>query len=110
MSTEGVKPNPKKIEAIAKFPVPQDRKAVRQFLGLGSYYRSFIKDYARRAEPLQRLIPLDVKFEWGNDQRDAFSDIKRALVNATLMRHPDAIKPFIIDCDASVVGLGATLH
>ena len=26
------------------------------------------------------------------------------------MRHPDPMKPFIIDCDASVVGLGAALH
>ena len=101
---------PEKGRPIVRYPVPKDRKAVRQFLGIGSYYRRFIRDYARRAQPLQKLISQDAQFEWGEAQQKAFEDIKQAIREATLMRHPDPTKPFVIDCDASILGLGAALH
>ena len=55
ISSEGIAPNKKKVEAIEKFPVPQSLKAVRSFLGVTSYYRRFIQDYATIAESLIML-------------------------------------------------------
>lgn len=62
VSAQGVKPNPRKIEAILKYPEPKYYKGIRQLLGIGSYYRRFIKDHAPRAQPLQKLISQDVEF------------------------------------------------
>ena len=59
---------------------------------------------------MQRLIPQEVNFEWGEKQQKAFQVIKHAIMQATLMRHPDPTKSFIIDCGASIIGLGAALH
>ena len=45
ITIDGVKPNPKKIECVRKFPIPATTKQIKQFLGLTGYYRKFIKDY-----------------------------------------------------------------
>lgn len=110
VSHQMVKPNPIKIEPKPTSPVPKDRKAVRQLLGVVSYYRRFIQDYVKRADPSQKLVSRDVKFGWEPDQQRAFEDIKHALCTATLMRHPNSRKPFINDCDASLIRSGAALH
>ena len=50
--SEGVKPDPKKIEAVVRFPVPKREKDVKAFLGLTGYYRKFIQNYSSIAKPL----------------------------------------------------------
>ena len=107
---QGVRPDPNKVKPIVDYPEPKDQKGVRKFLGIGSYYRRFIKNYAVRAAPLQNLLSDKVVFEWTDKQRQAFKDIKSAIANATMMYHPDPKKKFIIDCDAALEGLGAVLH
>ena len=110
VSAKGVRPNPAETDPMRYFPRPTDRRAVRRFLGLGSYYRRFIRNYARIAAPLQQLIPDDAPFVWGDEQQTAFDAIKSALVNTTLVAHPQPGLPFIIDCDAAAQGLGAVLR
>ena len=85
VSAKGVRPDPNKVKPIVDSPEPNDRKEVRKFLGIGSYYRRFIKNYAVRAAPLQAIRSEKVVFEWTDKHRDLFQDIKSAIVNATLM-------------------------
>ncbi|CAK1590854.1 unnamed protein product [Parnassius mnemosyne] len=47
ISKDGIKPNPNKISAIEKYPLPKTAKEIKQFLGLIGYYRKFIPDFAR---------------------------------------------------------------
>ena len=56
VSGKTVKPNPKKVSAVAAVPTPNGVKDVRAFLGLASYYRRFIRDFARVATSLTRLL------------------------------------------------------
>jgi hypothetical protein len=51
---------------------PTNVKETRQFLGATVYYRSFFKDYAKKAKPLFDLIKKDVKFDWEIEQQKAF--------------------------------------
>ena len=46
VSNQGVHPNPEKIEAIQKFPLPKNIRQLRGFLGLVGYYRRFIPQFA----------------------------------------------------------------
>ena len=55
VSDTGVATDPVKVAAITNWPTPRNRKEVQQFLGLGNYYRRFIKDFATIAKPLHRL-------------------------------------------------------
>lgn len=109
VSAEGVRPDPKNTAAVERLPTPKSVKDVRSFLGIGSYYRRFVKDFARIAAPLQKLLRIDAKFAWGDAEQKAFNAIKTALTEATRMAHPKFGEQFTIDCDASGIGLGAVL-
>ena len=56
--------DPKKVEAITKKPIPKTVKEVQSFLGLTNYYRRFIKEFTKIAEPLYNLCRKDIPFVW----------------------------------------------
>ena len=56
VSREGVKVDDSKITAIKQWPIPSSVKQLRAFLGLASYYKKFIKDFALIAAPLTDLL------------------------------------------------------
>ena len=58
LSQKGVSPNPEKVEKICDWPVPTSPKEVHSFIGLASYYRRFIPNFAKWAGPLHALIIL----------------------------------------------------
>ena len=69
---QGISADPKKVEAIMSFPVPQDVKAVRSFTGLASYYRRFIPSFSKIAAPLFALTKKDAPFCWDSCSQDGF--------------------------------------
>ncbi|CAM9934362.1 unnamed protein product, partial [Heterosigma akashiwo] len=80
---EGLKPDPKKIEAIKKLQRPQTKKQVRQVLGLASYYRQFVPNFAATAAPLYTLTKKEPKgVEWTDDCEWAFQNLKDTLTTA----------------------------
>uniref|UniRef100_A0A224Z105 RNA-directed DNA polymerase n=1 Tax=Rhipicephalus zambeziensis TaxID=60191 RepID=A0A224Z105_9ACAR len=109
ISKSGVRPDPQKTTAIATFPPPADKKAVRRFLGLCAYYRRFVKNFARIAEPLTNLTRADVEFKWQTPQEEAFQELKRRLQTPPLLAHFDEHAETEVHTDASSVGLGAVL-
>ena len=64
VSAKGIYPNPAKTKAVMEFPVPTNVKAVRRFLGLASYYRRFVANFAKVASPLHALTRQDIPFQW----------------------------------------------
>ena len=109
ISSGGVKPDPKKIAAMMKFPLPQNVTEVRSFVGICSYYRRFVEGFAEIAKPLYELTKKGVKFEMTSKAADAFEKLKAKLVSAPVLRYPDFGKPFILYCDASNIALGVVL-
>lgn len=112
VSATGVKPDPAKTAAIRDFKQPKDARGLRSFLGIGSYYRRFIKDFARISKPLQdllRALTNGEKRPWGPSENDAFNAIKNAIIKVAEMAHPQPGKEFLVDCDACRIGLGASL-
>ena len=105
----GLQPNQKQVAAVADFPVPVSVTAVRQFLGLTSYYRRFIHQFAKKAEPLHRLTRKDVEFTWDEDCQQAFELLKTTLVKAPILVYPNFERSFVVETDASICGLGAIL-
>ena len=56
LSANGVSPNPEKVAKIKDWPTPKTPKEVHSFVGLASYYRRFIPNFAKWAGPLHALI------------------------------------------------------
>lgn len=109
VSSEGIGPDPKKVEKIKNFPIPRNPKELRSFLGLGSYYRRYIKDFGRIAVPLHKLTEKDATFTWAKEHKAAFQQIRDGISQAVVQGHPDFSKPFIVDADASEIGAGCIL-
>ena len=109
ISREGVATDPDKTAKVATWPVPTTKKETRQFLGFASYYRRFLKDFAQIARPLHRLTEKTASFVWTPECQDAFDRLRRCLCSAPVLAYPDFRKPFILDMDASNMGIGGVL-
>ena len=109
LSKDGLKMDKEKVKAILDWPVPTNVKEVQSFIGLCNYYRLFIKDFAKIANPIHKLTRKNVPFIWGNDQQHAFDKLKEMFTSAPILRNPDSNKPFIVETDASNFAVGAVL-
>ena len=67
ISNEGIRVSKEKITSITQWPAPQNVKELRLFLGLASYYRKFVKQFAFIAQPLTNLLQKDVKWTWSKN-------------------------------------------
>ncbi|XP_063350112.1 thy-1 membrane glycoprotein [Pelmatolapia mariae] len=56
VSAKGIAPDPDKIKCIQEWPIPTTVKQLQSFLGLAGYYRRFVKDFARIAQPLNQIL------------------------------------------------------
>ncbi|XP_067629120.1 uncharacterized protein [Eurosta solidaginis] len=98
-----------KISAIQNYPIPKTVRQLRRFLGMTGWYRRFIDDYASTTFHLTELLSKKKQFVWNSEAQQAFEDLKEKLTSAPILLHPNYNKPFILQCDASQVGVGACL-
>ena len=106
----GVKPNPRIIETVKNWKTPNTGKEVQQFLGLCNYYRQFIKGFSEIAAPLTHLTRKDVDFQWSDSVQQCFEKLKLALCTAPILAYPKPDGIFILDTDASNIGIGGILQ
>ncbi|GMF40454.1 unnamed protein product [Phytophthora fragariaefolia] len=109
VSQAGVSVDPRKTEAIAKYPTPTNRKELVSFLGLAGYYRRFICDFAKIARPLRDLTKGDAPWNWIKSVEEGYLRLKRALQQAPTLKLPDFERPFIVTTDASGQCIGRVL-
>ena len=112
ISHEGVKCEPKKVEAVNAWHPPRNLKHLRSFLGMVCYYSKFIPQYAEVSLPLYELLKGKVKSKliiWQKRQQDAFDKLKTALISAPVLAYPTPHGRYILDTDASQFAYGAVL-
>ena len=122
ISERGVGVDPEKIACVKDWPVPKTVKQVQGFLGFTSFYRRFIRNFAKIAKPLHEVtlggehVRLKTKnavryppLKWGDQQQTAFEELKKACCDTPILGFADYSKPFVLHTDASGDGLGAVL-
>ena len=105
----GIHPTAEKVRAVQDARKPQNVSELRSFFGILNYYHRFLPNLSAKLAPLYHLLQKDVKWSWGPEQEQAFSEAKNALQDDSLLVHYDETKPLILACDASQYGLGALL-
>ena len=106
---DGVKVDPEKTRAVSNLAPPADVKELRQFLGLAGYYRRFVRGFSEISAPLDRLLRKDEAWTWGAAQQGAFNRLKRALIEAPVLRPPNWSRPFRLFTDANGLAIAAVL-
>lgn len=109
ITPEGIKPNPDKISAIIKFPIPKTSKQLKGFLGLLGYYRKFIKNFAKITKPLTKCLKKNENIIHNEEFVNCFNMCKNLLTNDPILQYPDFQKTFNLTTDASNVAIGAVL-
>jgi exodeoxyribonuclease III len=109
VSGAGVAPDPAKCASI-KLAAPTTRAELRSFVGLCSYYRKFVKGFAKIVRPITSFLNTKIKLtSMPDDIIAAIDTLKSVLTSEPIICHPDFTKSFEIHCDAGPNGLGATL-
>jgi transposase InsO family protein len=121
LSEKGIGVDNEKIDQVQNWPPPNNLKELKSFLGFAGFYRRFIKNFAKIADPLNKLCTnydkgnkkLNVKVKlsevWSKECSEAFDKFKYILCNKPVMAFVDFSKPFFLEIDASKQGLGAVL-
>ncbi|XP_064464578.1 uncharacterized protein K02A2.6-like [Ornithodoros turicata] len=109
LSSEGLAPDPDKVQAIKAMPAPSDKSELQRFLGMVTYLMKFVPNLSTITSPLRELLKEDVAWHWTTQQQEAFNLLKQKLSTAPVLRYFDPTKPITISTDASSFGMGSVL-
>nr|GFA23574.1 reverse transcriptase domain-containing protein [Tanacetum cinerariifolium] len=102
-NSEGIHVDPNKIEAVKNWKPLKTPIEIRSFLGSARYYRRFIASFLKMAKPLTLLTQKNKKFEWGDEQENAFQTLKDMLCDAPILALLEGANDFVVYCKANVV-------
>ena len=101
VSTKGIKMDPSKVDTIKSWDTPTCVREVRSFIGFCNFYRQFISNFLKIAEPLNTFTKKDVKFEWSVECDRAFKSLKQRVCEAPILKHFDLSKQCHVETDSS---------
>ncbi|UYV75400.1 K02A2.6-like, partial [Cordylochernes scorpioides] len=105
----GIYPLKDKLACIKNCPVPKNITELKSFLGFLSFYSKILPNLSDLAYPLYNLLKKNVKLSWNVETDGSFNSCKNALDVTTCLSHYSLNLPLILSCDASQVGIRATL-
>ena len=108
ISQDGVAMDQEKVQCILDWPCPKSVKEVKGFLGLTGYYQRFFKHYGVIARPIATLLKTN-SFTWTEKAKTARDQLKEDIDTALVLALPDFTSIFVVESDASSMGIGAML-
>jgi len=98
-----------KVQGVIEWPVPRSIKDVQKFLGLANYYRRFVKDFAKIAKLLHKMMRKENKWSWGERQQKAFEELKERFMTEPVLVTPDLDKEMRVEVNVSDFAMGGVL-
>jgi len=105
----GIEIEKEKVDGILSWPEPKNVKDVRKFLGLASYYRRFIKNFAEVARPINMLTWKDIKWQWRAKQQKAVNELKQVFTTKPILAAPNLDKELRVEANVSNYATGGVL-
>ncbi|KAG4038177.1 hypothetical protein PC123_g26260 [Phytophthora cactorum] len=82
---------------------------LRQFLGLATYLRKYVENYAGKIRPLSQLLKKGAEWKWTAECQQAFDAVKQGLTKTPILAVADQDRPFHVVWDASDIAIGCAL-
>lgn len=117
LSKEGIKYNPRNMQALLDMKPPKKADQLQQFIWAVNWMRNSIPEYSKTIAPLQKLMEnaiktagkrtkralskIDIFGEWTTNHEDAFKNIKEKVANATSLAYPKKNFAMCLFTDAS---------
>ena len=89
VSAVGIRPDPKKVDAILKLPPPSTKHQVRSFVNLARYYRHFMDGYAAMTRPITLWLKDNTEFYWNEECDSGFTQVKDSLASESILCNPN---------------------
>jgi hypothetical protein len=109
LSKDGVQVDPDKLKVLQAWTYPTSKVELQRFLGLANYFRRFVPNFSRIANPLYHLTKKNVTFSSAPEYQSSFRQLKEALSSPPTLALPDPTAPYELISDASMTGCGAIL-
>ncbi len=109
ISAEGIRPCPSQIQQVLEYPKPKTIKQLKSFLGKCSWLRKFVPHFSALTGALYDLLKRP-KLIWTEESYAKFLQIKTAMSQISVLRHPDPNKTLYIQTDTSFDGMAAVLY
>ncbi|XP_044744348.1 uncharacterized protein K02A2.6-like [Coccinella septempunctata] len=106
---EGLHTSESKTVAIKNAEAPTNVSELKSFLGMVNYYGRFIPNLSTILHPLYELLKKDKKWDWSDNCRKAFEQIKSFLASPRVLVHFDPLMKIKLTVDASPYGVAAVL-
>lgn len=110
LTTDGLKADDSKIEAIKNFPKPKDKKALQRFLGMVTYLGRYIDNLSQQTAKLRQRTLTKSLWNWDKEEQNEFDRLKKIITDLTNLQYFDVNKEIVMECDASSEGLGVVLY
>jgi hypothetical protein len=101
VSSEGVRIDPSRVEAIQTLSLPRSKKEVQSFLGKVNFLRRFVSNFVELVKHITTMLRKGNEVKWNVEPRESFNQIKKALTEAPMLISPDYSKDFLIFSFAS---------
>ena len=109
ITSKGLKPDPRKIDAIVQMPVPQNKAKLQSFIGLCNYLTCYVPHLTDVLLPLCAVTAKASEFQWEKLHSDAFARAKQVIANSCTLQYFNSEDPIVIQVNASSIGVGAAL-
>ena len=94
LTPDGISIDPNKVQDVLNWKSLKSVHQIHKFLGLAGYYRCFIPDFSKIAQPMTKLLQKEAKFDWSPTCEEAFQALKTFLTTAAVLAQPDINWPF----------------
>ncbi len=110
ITPEGMQMDQRKVEAVRDWSQPSMIKGLQRFLGFANFSCRFIAQFSQLSAPLTSLLRNQPRsLAWTPEVNIAFQRLKSTFCTAPILTHPDPDHRFIVEVDASTLGVGAIL-
>ena len=109
VTKDGLKPDPKKVNAIANMPAPQNKTQLQSFVRLCNYLSCYVLHLTNVLSPLRALTVKSIEFKWEQLHEESFKKMKQAIAYSCTLQYFNSEDLITIQVDTSSIGVGAAL-